>query len=565
MDRPWIKHYQSGVPDTIEYPDWTLPDLLDNAAEKYPEKTAVRFFVDPKLPAASLTYTQLQDATRRFATALFQMGVRKGDRVAVMLPNCPQFVVAFYGILRLGAIAVNTNPLYVSREMKEQFADSGCETVILLDQFFPKLREVHAATKVKRVIVVDIASPLSAPVRMLVHMVQRKHGEYVRVKPQSDIFYFERLLQHYPPTPPGADLRPSDVALFQYSGGTTGTPKAAMLTHRNLVANTFQVAAWFVGAENGKEVFMGAIPFFHVYGMTTCLLYGISAGCELVMLPRPRPVDNVMTLIQKTRATIFPGVPTLYAAINNHPDVKKFDLSSVKYCISGAAALPVEVAEEFERLTGGKLVEGYGMSELSPVAHCNPLEGPRRKGSIGVPVPDTDARVVDLDTKQPVPVGTEGELCVRGPQTMLGYWNRPVETENMIRDGWLHTGDVAKMDEDGFFYIVDRVKDMIIASGLKVLPREVEEVLYMHPAVAEAVVAGVPDPYRGETVKAYVILKEGKTAGERDIIEFCKIHLATFKVPTAVEFRSELPKTLVGKVLRRVLVEEEKAKLGGKA
>jgi long-chain acyl-CoA synthetase len=561
MDRPWIRHYQPGVPATVDYPDTTLPDLLDQAAEKFPDKIALRFFVNPKLPPATMTYRALQEGTRRFATALFQMGVRKGDRVAVMLPNCPQFVVAFYGILRIGAIAVNTNPLYVSREMKEQFADSGCETVILLSQFFPKLREIHAATKVKRVIVVDIASSFGFPFRQIIHLKQRQTGDYVKVKPQSDIFFFERLLLHYPPMPPGADLRPSDVALFQYSGGTTGTPKACMLTHRNLVANTLQVAAWFVGAREGNEVFMGAIPFFHVYGMTACMLYAVHAGSEIVLLPRPRPVDDVMTLLQKSRTTIFPGVPTLYAAINNHPDVKEFDLSSVKYCISGSAPLPIEVAETFERLTGGHLVEGYGMSEMSPVSHCNPLEGGRRKGSIGIPVSDTDARVVDLETREPLPVGQEGELCVRGPQVMSGYWNRPVETEHMIRDGWLHTGDLAKMDEDGYFYIVGRAKEMIICGGLKVLPGEVENVLYMHPAVAEAVVAGVPDEYRGETVKAYVVLKEGPTVTEREIIDFCRIHLAAFKAPTAVEFRAELPKSLVGKVLRRILVDEEKAKL----
>lgn len=560
MERPWLRFYDEGVPPTIEYPEWTLPDLLGRAAKDYPDKVALRFFVDPKLPPGTMTYRQLQDATERFATALFQLGVRKGDRVGLMLPNCPQFVVAFFGILRIGAIAVNTNPLYVSREMKEQFGDAGCETVVLLDSFFPRLREIHAATKIKRVIVVDIASPLSWPVRTLVHLAQRKRGEYVRVKPQSDIFYMSRLIEHYPPTPPGADLKPTDVALFQYSGGTTGTPKAAMLTHRNLVVNTIQVATWFVKAEYGKEVVMGAIPFFHVYGMTACMIFGVYIAGEIVLLPRPRPVDNVMTLIAKTRSTIFPGVPTLYAGINNHPRVKEFDLSSVKICISGAAPLPMEVAETFERLTGGNLVEGFGMSELSPVSHCNPLYGKRKPGSIGLPMPDTDARIVDLDTKQPLPVGQEGEMCVRGPQRMLGYWNRPVETEHMIRDGWLHTGDVGKMDEDGFFYIVDRAKDMIVASGLKVLPREVEEVLYLHPKVAEAVAAGVPDPYRGETVKAYLVLKEGQSATEAEIVEFCRIHLAAFKVPTAVEFRKELPKSLVGKVLRRVLVAEEKAK-----
>ncbi len=561
MDAPWMRFYDEGVPKHLEIPSITLPEMLDRTVAKYPDKVALRFFVDPKLPPSRMTYRQLQDATLRFATALFQLGIRKGDRVALMLPNCPEFVVAFYGILRLGAIAVNTNPLYVSREMREQFHDSGAETVILLDQFFPRLREIAAATRLRRTIVVDVAGSLSWPFRTLVHVAQKKRGEYVRVRPQTDIFYFKHLLDHYPPSPPGADLRPSDVALFQYTGGTTGIPKAAMLTHGNLVANAMQVASWFVKAEEGKEVFMGALPFFHVYGMTACLIYGLYAAAEVVIVPRPRPIDQVMELLQRTRTTIFPGVPTLYAAINNHPKVKEFDLSSVKFCISGAAPLPMEVAETFERLTGGKLVEGFGMTEASPVTHCNPLYGTRKAGSIGIPVPATEARIVDLDTKEPVPIGTDGEMTIRGPQVMVGYWSRGEETAKTIRNGWLHTGDIAKQDEDGFFYIVDRAKDMIAASGLKVLPREVEEVLYLHPKVAEAVVAGVPDRYRGETVKAYVVLKEGQESTADEIIAFCRIHLASFKVPTQVEFRTELPKTLIGKILRRVLVEEEKAKL----
>ena len=563
MERNWTRFYDPGVPPKLTIPEITLPDLLDGAAKQWPDKIAVRFFVNPKLPSSTMTYRQLQVASQQFATALFQLGVRKGDRVAVMLPNCPQFMVAFYGVLRLGAIAVNTNPLYVSREMKEQFADAGAETVILLSTFFPRLREIHAATKVKRVIVVDIASPLSWPVRQIVKLAQKKAGEYVAVKPQSDIFYYEHLLDHYPPSPPGADLKPGDVALFQYTGGTTGIPKAAMLTHRNLVANTLQVGSWFAKAEKGKETFLGAIPFFHVYGMTACMIYAISIGAEIVVIPRPRPIDIVLDTIAKTKPTVFPGVPTIYAAINNHPKVKEYDLRSIKYCLSGAAPLPVEVQEQFERITGGKLVEGFGMSELSPVSHCNPLEGKRKAGSIGIPVPETESKIVDLETGEDLPIGKEGELVVRGPQMMLGYWNRPDETAHTIRNGWLHTGDVAKMDDDGYTYIVDRAKDMIAASGLKVLPREVEEILYMHPKVMEAVVAGVPDRYRGETVKAYVVLKTGESSTPQEIQDFCRLHLAPFKVPTAVDFRAELPKTLVGKVLRRVLVEEEKKKLAG--
>ena len=381
MDAPWTKFYEEGVPKTITYPNWTLPDLLDASAKEFPDKIALRFYADPKLPPSRMTYKQLRDQTLRFATALFQLGVRKGDRVAVMLPNCPQFPVVFFGLLRLGAIAVNTNPLYVAREMKEQFNDSGAETVILLNAFFPRLREIREETKIKRVIVVDVAESLGFPWKSIVHMVQKKHGEYVEVHPQSDIFFLPRLLAKHPPSPPRVSIAMGDVALLQYTGGTTGTPKGAMLTHENLVVNALQMSAWFAKAERGNEVVMAAVPFFHVYGMTVCMIFGLHIGAEIVMVPRPRPVDVVMKVIQKSKASIFPGVPTLYTAINNHPDVKQFALGSIKLCLSGAAPLPLEVAETFEKLTGGRLVEGFGMTECSPVAIANPLFGTRRPGS----------------------------------------------------------------------------------------------------------------------------------------------------------------------------------------
>ena len=560
MDAPWVKFYEEGVPKSISYPAWSLPDLLDASAREFPGRRALTFFADPKLPPSHMTYAELREATLRFATALHALGVRQGDRVAVMLPNCPQFPVVFFGLLRLGAIAVNTNPLYVAREMKEQFKDSGAETVVLLNAFVPRLNEIRAETKVKRLIVVDVAETLAFPFRTIVRLVQRAHGEYVTVRPERDVFFLRTLLATYAPSPPAVKIGKHDVALLQYTGGTTGTPKGAMLTHDNLVVNTLQLNAWFVKADRGKEVVMAAIPFFHVYGMTVCMIFGLYTGAEIVIVPRPRPVDAVMKVIQKTRASLFPGVPTLYTAINHHPDVKKYALGSIKLCLSGAAPLPVEVAETFERITGGRLVEGFGMTECSPVATANPLFGERRRGSIGLPVPDTDAKIVDLETGASLGVDAEGELAIKGPQVMLGYWNRPEETAATIKDGWLMTGDVAKMDADGFFYIVDRKKDMIAASGFKVLPREIEEVLFLHPKVQEAVVAGVPDPYRGETVKAFIVLKAGQSATPEEIITFCKQQLASFKVPTQIEFRDDLPKTMVGKVLRRVLVDEEKAK-----
>ena len=563
VDPPWLKSYETGVPGRLEYPEIGLFGLLDQTTEKYPAKRALRFYLDPHLPASTFTYSQLREAALRLATALSRLGVNKGDRIALMLPNCPEFVIAFFAAMRLGAIAVNTNPLYVAEEMKAQFQDSGCETVILLDRFFPRLREIRPMTRIKRVVVVDLAGTLSRPARAMVHLVQRMKREHVRVRPQSDIFLFERLLTHYPPTPPEVELNPGDTALFQYTGGTTGTPKAAMLSHRNLVSNTLQVRAWFARAVDGEEIVLAAIPFFHVYGMTACMLFGVRAAAELLVLPRPRPIETVMRIVVRCGVTIFPGVPTLYTAINNHPNVTGYDLRSVKLCLSGAAPLPIEVALTFEKLTGGKLVEGFGMTEASPVTHCNPLYGRRKAGSIGLPLPDTEARIVDPATGQSLPPDSEGELVVRGPQVMKGYWNRPEETAGAVRAGWLHTGDIAKMDEEGYFYILDRIKDMIVASGFKVLPREVEEVLFTHPKVREAVVAGVPDPYRGETVKAYIVLKEGQQAAAEEIVEFCKLRMASFKVPKSIEFRKELPKTLVGKILRRALVEEEKERMAG--
>jgi len=394
---------------------------------------------------------------------------------------------------------------------------------------------------------------------------QKRDPAWVDVHPEHNIFFFQRLLEKYPPMPPKVDVSPDDVALFQYTGGTTGLPKAAMLTHRNLVANTTQVTAWLVGAEMGREKMMSAIPFFHVYGMTVCMLFGVALGAEMAIVPNPRDIDFVLRVIQKERTSLFPGVPAMYIRIINHPKVAEFDLKSVKACVSGAAPLPIEVQERFGEITGGRLVEGYGMSELSPVAICNPLYGTRKKGSIGIPIPNVDAKLVDLETGEdlPFPTDKEGELVVRGPMVMKGYWNRPEETAATIdADGWLHTGDICKVDEDGYFYIVDRKKDMIIASGFKVLPRDVEEVLFTHPKVMEAVVVGVPNPARGDdTIKAFIVPQPGSNPSAEEIREFCRQHLASYKVPREIEFRDELPKTMVGKVLRRVLLEEEKQKM----
>jgi long-chain acyl-CoA synthetase len=573
MDRPWLKNYEPRVPQTISYPDVTLDYFLAESARKYPYNTATnlilsylaggRFVVGGKL-----TYRKLNELVDRFATALYQLGVRKGDRVALMLPNSPHFVIAFFGAVKIGAIVVNNNPTYTARELKHQLADSGAETIVLLNLFWPRLREIQAETPLKRVIVAHIFDLLGFPSKLLVKAKQRREPDWVDVQKEHNIFFFQHLIEKYNPTPPQVELTSADVALFQYTGGTTGLPKAAMLTHHNLVSNTLQVAGWMTEGSPGQEKLMAAIPFFHVYGMTVGMIYAVYMGAEMVIVPNPRPIENVMNIIQKERCTIFPGVPAMYIGIINHPKIQEYDLKSVKACISGSAPLPMEVQEQFGQITGGRLVEGYGLTEAAPVTHCNPVYGTRKNGAIGIPLPDVQAKLIDLETSEELPIGGEqqGELLIRGPQVMQGYWNNPEETAATIdADGWLHTGDICKTDADGYFYIVDRKKDMIIASGYKILPRDVEEVLFMHPQVLEAVVAGVPDAYRGETVKAYIVAKPGTQPTKEEIVEFCKLHLAPYKLPKQVEFRDELPKTLVGKVLRRVLVEEEHQKLAAQS
>lgn len=567
MDKPWLRSYEPVVPPSLTYPSTTLYAQLAETTRQFPHNTAAKLILSYLLGGkvtigGQLTYQQLLNQVERFANALSQLGVKKGDRVALMLPNSIHYMIAFFGAMRIGAIIVNNNPTYTARELKHQLVDSGAETIIILNLFYPRLREIQSDTPVKRVIVCHMFDMLGFPSKQLVKAKQKRDAAWVDVHPEHDIFFFERLLQKYSAVAPAVDVHPDDVAVLQYTGGTTGLPKAAMLTHRNLVTNATQINAWFTSAERGVEKFMCAIPFFHVYGLVVAMVYAVSIGAEMQIVPNPRPIDNVMNIMQKERSTVYPGVPTMYIGIVNHPKIADYDLRSIKACLSGSAALPVEIQTKFNDLTGGRLIEGFGMTELSPVSHANPLHGVSKKGSVGVPLPDTEAKIVDLETMQDIPIGSEasGELWVRGPQVMKGYWERPEETANTITaDGWLRTGDIAKTDDEGYFYIVDRLKDMIIVSGLKVLPRDVEEVLYMHPQIREAAVVGVPHKERGDdTVTAYIVTHDGNAIAADELKAFCKQYLADFKVPRVFEFRTELPKTTVGKVLRRALVEEAK-------
>jgi long-chain acyl-CoA synthetase len=550
-EKRWLSRYPDGVRPQLEYPARPLHSLLDDAAERFGSNTATIFF------GGKLTWAEVQRAADAFAVGLGSLGVRPGDRVAIMLPNVPQGVIAYFGALKAGAVVVFCNPLYVERELEHQLNDAGAQVIVVLDLLYERVHNVRARTQLRKVIVTGLKDYMGAALRLLVPLVKR---ELVgKLPPDAVVESFKELIRGHDglvPAPVKVDPE-RDLAVLQYTGGTTGLSKGAMLTHKNLMANVLQVREWMPSLEEGAERFLTVMPFFHVYGLTVCLNMATSIGATLILLPK-FDLKQVLGLIDKQKPTLFPGAPPIYVAINHAPDVAKYNLRSIKACISGAAPLPVEVQNQFEALTGGKLVEGYGLTEASPVTHCTPIEGQRVAGSIGLPLPDTEMKIVDLETgEQELPPGEVGELIIRGPQVMAGYWNRPEETARALRNGWLHTGDMAKVDEDGFTYIVDRAKDMIIAGGFNIYPREVEEVLYEHPAIQDACVAGLPDEYRGQTVKAYVVLKQGESLTEAELIAWCRERMAKYKAPTTVEFRPSLPKTMIGKVLRRVLLEEE--------
>ncbi len=546
------KFWPEGVPHSLKYPEVPLFEFLRQKAEKYPDKAAM-IFQDHEM-----TYKELDTLSDKLATALNGMGVKKDDKVAILLPNTPQFVISYYGILKAGAIVTAISPLYKEREVKHQLNDSEAETIIVLDILYPVVKNVKDKTKLKRIIVTNLGDYMSSLKRVLGKLL--KKIPTLKVVEEPGIYFFKDLLEKYPAEPPTVKIKPKDdLAALQYTGGTTGEPKAAMLTHYNFVSNAIACASWLRGKE-AEEVIMGVIPLFHIFGMTTCMNTTINLAGTMVLLPRFDAVDTLKA-IDKHKVTVFCGVPAMYSVLINHPDVGKYDCSSVRFCISGAAPLPPEVQKKFMELTGGVLVEGYGLTEASPVTHANPLDPSMKTvkiGSIGLTWPNTEAKIVD-DKKgiKELPVGEQGELIVKGPQVMKGYWKRPKETKNVLRNGWLYTGDIGKVDKDGYFYIVDRKKDLLKYKGYSVYPRELEDLLYEHPAVKMCAVIGKPDPAAGEIPKAFIVLKEGKTATEEEIIDFVKQRIAPYKRIREVEFRKELPLTLVGKVLRRVLKEEE--------
>lgn len=566
MQRSWISRYDAGVPAAVDYPDWTVPDLLQRSAARFHESPALLFYGN------SISFGELNRMTTRFALALCRLGVKAGDRVALMLPNIPQAVIAYYGALKAGAIVAPTNPLYVERELQSQLLDAGSETIVALDLCYPRIHAVRERTGLPgRIILTGLGDFLPTMKRWLYPIKARWEKRWVPVEKRPPVYDFRALLA---PTAQwdgteelgGSTLpavRPDALAQIQYTGGTTGTPKGVMLTHRNVVVSALQGRFWCPDFREGEEIFLGVVPFFHCYGLSTCQNLAMATGCPIILLPRFH-ADEAVKVIHRYRVTIISGVPMMFSMISDFSNVGRYDLRSIRVCLCGASSLPSEVQEGFERLSGVKISEGYGLTEAGPTTHCNPIHGDHPRGSMGLPFPDTDARIVDVESGlRDLPPGEAGELIVRGPQIMQGYWKKAEDTRTVLRDGWLYTGDIVRRDEQGFFFFVDRKKDVIKPWGETVYPREVEEILFQHPAVQDAVVVGSPDRHYGEAVKAYVVVKGGCSVTEKELIEHCGKSLARFKVPAAVEFRAELPRNLIGKVLRRSLRAEAGAAVAG--
>jgi len=554
QNKPWLQNYEEGVSEYISIEKTSLPDFLEKTAKEFPDKMALNF------QGFAINYRELNNMVNSFAACLNSFGVKKGDSVAILLPNLIPCVVGYYAIIKLGGIAVMNNPLYSDRELEYQFNNSGSKLLITLDLLGNRMIDLRPKTGIKQIIYTSIGDYLPFPKNILFPLVGKKKGLAADVKRSDSVYKWKELLSKHFPAPPRVSISFDDVAMYQYTGGTTGVSKGVMLTHANLSTQVQQVRAWFPKFNRGEEIMLGALPFFHVFGLTVAMNFSIYMGWGDILVPKPQP-EPLLEAIGKFRPTFAPLVPTMYIGMLNNPLINKTDMTSIKGCFSGSAPLPVEVIRDFEKKTGAVIVEGFGMTESSPVTHVNPFAGGKRKvGSIGLPISDTESRIVDLnDGKTDLPVGEIGELIVKGPQVMKGYWNMPEETANTLADGWLRTGDIAKMDDDGYFFIVDRKKDMIISGGYNVYPRDVEEVLFEHPKVQEATAIGIPHPVRGEAVKVFIVLKEGETATKEELLEHCKKSLATYKLPAEFEFRKELPKTNVGKVLKKNLRTESHA------
>jgi long-chain acyl-CoA synthetase len=552
VDKPWLKNYHPKVSEHLEYASKTIHEFLHHSRNTYPDKMALNF------QGYEISYQELGDMVDRFATCLHRFGVKKGDAVGLLLPNVIPCVAAYYAVLQIGAIAVMNNPLYSDRELKHQFNDAGIKVLITLDLLGNRMIDLRPQTNIKQIVYTSIGDYLPFPKNLLFPLVAKKKKLAAKVKPADNLYRWKPLLAQTQPDPPQVELSLEGTAIYQYTGGTTGVSKGVVLTHSNLSCQVQQVAAWFPGF-GAEEIMLGALPFFHVFGMTTAMNLAVYFSWGNILVPKPQ-APQLLEAIAKYKPTFAPLVPTMYIGILQHPNIDKVDLTSIKGCFSGSAPLPVEVIKEFESRTGAAIVEGYGLTETCPVTHINPFgEGCKRKvGSIGIPISDTECKVVGLENgNTEMPVSKSGELLIKGPQVMKAYLNRPDATAKTFTDEWLHTGDIAQMDEDGYFYIVDRKKDMIISSGYNIYPRDVEEIYFENPKVLEATAIGVPHPKRGETVKVFLVLKKDQTATEEEMIAYCDGKLAKYKWPTEIAFRDELPKTNVGKVLKKELRADE--------
>jgi long-chain acyl-CoA synthetase len=561
--RPWLGYYQAAVPPDVEVPDVPLTQLLDDAAAKYPRRRALVFL------GKTISYRKLARQVDQFAGALFDLGVHKGDRVALILPNSPQLVVAFYGTLRRGAVVVQHNPLHTAAELHHQLIDSGAEAAVVFDGAYEALATASRGTPLQHIIVTSLSEylPMSKRLAMRLPLKRAKEAREQLITPVPDdpgLLFFQRLLGSSRSRHHQVRVDPQrDLAALQYTGGTTGRPRGAMLTHRNLVANAYQTAAWDPAAEPGREIGLAVLPLFHVFGLTLCLTTSVLMACTIVLVPK-FDVDLTLSMIRRWRPTIFPGVPPIYQKLAESPKVRSARMTSIRVCVSGAMRLPRETVDAFREATGGAAVsQGYGLTEASPVALANPLDGNARHISVGIPLPSTYARIVsETDPRIQVPVGAAGELLIYGPQVFAGYWNQPRETAKVLLGGWLRTGDIAVMSPDGFFTLIDRKRDVIIVDGFNVYPSEIEDVLTSHPGVQESAAVGLPDRRHGEIVTAFVVPRPGHAVDPRELISLCTVRLADYKVPAMIELREELPHNMLGKVLRRVLREEQHQRTG---
>ncbi|TKJ23632.1 MAG: long-chain fatty acid--CoA ligase [Promethearchaeota archaeon Loki_b32] len=546
-EKPWLSSYDEGVPSHIDYPEMNIYEFLDNSAKEFGSRTAIWFLKN------KISYKKLKDITDRLATALVNLGAKKGDVIAIMIPNFPQFIMSYYAILKAGCISTAVSVLHTEYELAYQLNDSGAKILIAWDNQVEKINKIKDRTPLRHIIITNLFdyAPLANP-------LGKKDPPEI-----AGTLQFLNLVNKTKPNPPKFEINAKeDVACLQYTGGTSGLPKGAMLTHYNIVSNCTAIYIWNISeVRKGKDTALTNLPLFHIYGQTVCMNFAISTGTTIALNPDPRDQKSLFEIIRATRPALFPGVPTMYMRLLERDDLEDYakDLKSIRVCNTGAAPMPPEVLKEFEERTGGKIIEGYGMTETSPVTIVNPINGVRKIGSVGFPYPDTDVKIVDIDDyTKIVPQGESGEIMIKGPQVMKGYWNKPEETVNQLKGDWLLTGDIARMDEDGYFFIVDRKKDMINVSGFKVYPREIEDVLFEHEAIENAAIIGIPDPNLpgSEKVKGFIVLKDGYKESDEmtaEIKEFCRKNVSPYKVPKFIEFRKELPETLVGKVLRKDL------------